>query len=284
MPISLHPASQFTPEQLAALLNASYGDYATPIRFRPDQFDFFVRAHDIVLERSLVAQADGAPIGMVLLGQRDERGWVAGLGVEPSHRKQGVARALMEGVMDNARKLGLKRLQLEVLSDNARARSLYQDLGWQLGRELLVWEREEAQGPLPIHRERAVVMDPGHLLETYFDAWHEVAPCWQREKATLARYMDAGMQGWAIVRDQGPVAYVLGFPPRQRRMHLMDVAVDPAVGYKSAGRAMIQNLHGMFRTTTQLPNEPVESQLNFLFAAMAYHVVLRQHEMYLDLF
>ncbi len=283
MPISLHPASEFTTDQLTALLNASYDDYATPIRFRPEQFDFFVRAHDILLDQSLAARDENDLIGIVLLGRRGVRGWVAGLGVEPTHRGQGVARALMTGVMENARRLGLERLQLEVLSDNARARQLYEDLGWQLGRELLVWERDEEQGPLPIHRERAVVMDPHELLEAHFDAWHEVRPTWQREKATLLHYADAGMKGWAIVRDGSPVAYVLGFPPREGRMHLLDVAVDPAVGYKSAGRAMIQNLHGMFKTTTQLPNEPVESKLNFLFAAMAYHVVLRQHEMTFDL-
>ncbi|HEY80961.1 MAG TPA: GNAT family N-acetyltransferase, partial [Caldilineae bacterium] len=283
MPISLHPASEFTTDQLTALLNASYDDYATPIRFRPHQFDFFIHAHDILLSQSLVAQAGDVPIGVVLLARREERGWVAGLGVAPEHRGRGVARALMSNVMEHARTLGLQRLQLEVLSDNAHARKLYEDLGWQLGRELLVWERDEEQGPLPIHRERAVKIEPSPLLEGYFDAWHETRPCWQREKATLLRYAEAGMQGWAIVRNETPVAYVLGFPPRQGRMHLLDVAVDPEVGYKSAGRAMIQNLHGMFKTTTQLPNEPVDSQLNFLFAAMAYHVVLRQNEMTFEL-
>ena len=283
MPISLHPASEFTTDQLTTLLNASYDDYATPIRFRPNQFDFFIRAHDILLDQSLVAREANEPIGIVLLARREERGWVAGLGVAPEHRGRGVARSLMANVMENARALGLQRLQLEVLSDNAHARKLYEDLGWQLGRELLVWERDEEQGPLPIHRERAVTMDPRELLESHFDAWHEVRPTWQREKTTLLHYADAGMQGWAIVRDGRPVAYVLGFPPRQGRMHLLDVAVDPAVGYKSAGRAMIQNLHGMFKTTPQLPNEPVDSQLNFLFAAMAYHVVLRQNEMTFEL-
>ncbi|HID34214.1 MAG TPA: GNAT family N-acetyltransferase, partial [Anaerolineae bacterium] len=165
MPISLHPASEFTTDQLTALLNASYDDYATPIRFRPHQFDFFIHAHDILLSQSLVAQAGDVPIGVVLLARREERGWVAGLGVAPEHRGRGVARALMSNVMEHARTLGLQRLQLEVLSDNAHARKLYEDLGWQLGRELLVWERDEEQGPLPIHRERAVKMEPRPLLE-----------------------------------------------------------------------------------------------------------------------
>ncbi len=283
MPITLHPASEFSTVQLIALINASYRDYATPIHFQPAQFDFFVRSHDILLAHSLVAREGERLIGLVLLGRRGSRGWVSGLGVAPDHRGQGVARALMSAVMEKAQRLGLTQLQLEVLSDNLHARNLYESLGWRLGRELLVWERDEDQGPLPIHRERAVTMPPRALLEAHFDAWHETRPCWQREKATLLHYADAGMRGWAIVRDEIPVAYVLGFPPREGRMHLMDVAVDPAVGYKSAGRAMIQNLHTLFRTTTQLPNEPVESSLNFLFAAMGYRVTLRQHEMTVDL-
>ncbi len=283
MPIIHQPASDFTSDQLAQLLNACYQDYITSIHFQADQFDFFVRSHDALLDQSLVATEDGEPIGLVLLARRGERGWISGLGVKPDHRRQGVARALMAQVTDNARNLGIRHLQLEVHSNNQPAINLYTDLGWQMGRELLVWERPEFQGPLPIHRERAVEMEPDFLLENYFDAWHQEPPCWQREKQTLLHYIDIGMLGWAIVRDDGPVAYMLAFLPHEGRMPLMDVAVDPAVGYKSAGRAMLQNLHLMFKTTPQLPNEPVDSPLNFLFAAMAYQVVLRQNEMTLDL-
>ena len=283
MPISLFPASTLSVNQLTGLLNASYADYRTPIRFKPEQFDFYIRAHNIQLDHSLIALMDQETVGIVLLATRGERGWISGLGVTPSFREKGVAHALVSEVMENARRIGLKQLQLEVLSDNERAKQLYEGLGWQLGRELLVWERAEEQGPLPIHRERAIEMDPAFLLENYFDTWHESPPCWQREKATLLHYLSLGMKGWAIVRDRGPVDYVLGFPPRSGRMPLMDVAVDPEVGYRSAGTAMLQNLHFMFKTTTQLPNEPVESSLNFLFAAMAYQVVLRQHEMTITL-
>jgi GNAT superfamily N-acetyltransferase len=283
MPITLHPASEFTSDQLAGLLNACYEDYVTPIRFRSGQFDFFVRAHDVLLEQSLVARDGDDLIGLALLARRGERGWISGLGVLPDHRRQGVARAMMTTVTDNARRSGITRLQLEVHSNNQPAIELYTDLGWQMGRELLVWERPDFQGPLPIHRERWVEMEPDFLLENYFDAWHEEPPCWQREKATLLRYTDIGMKAWAIVRDDGPVAYLLGFEPNEGRMPLMDVAVDPAVGYKSAGRAILQNLHLAYKTTPQLPNEPVASKLNFLFAAMSYQVVLRQNEMTLDL-
>ncbi len=283
MPIHLLPASDFSSQQLALILNDCYEDYATPIHFHSDQFDFFVRAHDILLDRSLVAQDGDALVGLALLARRGERGWVSGLGVLPDHRRQGVARALMMDVMENARKAGIKHLQLEVISNNQPAIELYAGLGWQMGRELLVWERAEVQGPLPIHREMAREVDARFLLENYFDAWHETPPCWQRDKASLLPYIEIGMKGWAVLRDDLPVAYVLGFPPRNGIMHLMDVAVDPEVGYKSAGRAMIQNLHRMYKTTTQLPNEPVESKLNFLFAAMAYQVVLRQHEMTIEL-
>ena len=44
-----------TAGQLAALLNACYEDYATPIRFHSGQFDFFVRSHDVLPDALLVA-------------------------------------------------------------------------------------------------------------------------------------------------------------------------------------------------------------------------------------
>ncbi len=283
MTITLHPASQFPLQDLAEVLNLCYEDYATPIRFNPRQLDFFIRAHDIALDASVVARARHGLVGVVLLGRRGTRGWVAGLGVKPSYRGQGLARRLMEELMVQAASRELTRLQLEVLSTNSRAQKLYKDLGWRVERELLVWERAGYEGPLPIHRERAREMDPMPLLEDVFDAWHPVRPCWQREKETLLHYAQGGMQAWGVVRAGKPVAYVMGFAPQHGRMPLLDVAVDPQVGYRSAGRAMIQNLHLMFNATVQLPNEPVASELNFLFTAMGYRVVLRQYEMIFDI-
>ncbi len=283
MPFTVRPASDFAHVALAGVLNACYEGYPAPIHFNADQYEFFVRSHDVDLGLSVVAEVGGELVGLAQLGRRGGRGWVVGVGVRPEHRRQGMARAMVETLIANARAAGMERLQLEVLQQNEAALALYQDLGWRIERELLTWSRPAEQGPLPIPPELLVEMDPMTLLESGF-GWHDQPVCWQRERVTLSRFPAAGLRGWTVLRDDRPMGYVLGFSPHDGHMTLADVVVDPAYGIRSAGRPLIQALHLRFQdTTTRLTNEPVDSVLNHLFAALTYRVVLRQHEMILEL-
>ena len=280
--ISIRPASDYDFDALTAMLNAGYQGYPVPIHFDPDQYALFVRSHDVDLALSVVAEVAGRPVGLAQLARRGDRGWVAGVGVHSEHRRQGIARGLMEALQANAVAAGIQHLQLEVLWQNQAALQLYQSLGWEISRELLVWSRPADQGPLPVPDELIVEVDAGDMLATRF-IWHDQPPCWQRQQRTLERFLEVGLQGWAIVREKRVVAYALGFPPREGQMTLVDVAVDPAVGIRSAGRPLIQALHLRFGdVTTRLSNEPVDSMLNPLFVAMAYGVVHRQYEMRLS--
>lgn len=56
---------------------------------------------------------------------------VQDLFVSPDHRRQGVARALLEYAAELGRARGANRLQLETGTDNIAARSLYQSLGFE---------------------------------------------------------------------------------------------------------------------------------------------------------
>lgn len=281
--LKIRPAAECGFDVLVRTINAGYADYFTPVHFTRATYDFFVRSHGIDLERSVVAEEDGVPVGIAQLAHRGAEGWVAGVAVVPSRRRQGIGRRLMAAIRENAVLARLQRLRLEVISQNTAAMALYENSGWRLGRELLVWYRPAEQGVLPIPRELLQAVDPAELLENCFH-WHDQTPCWQRSRETLRHYLKIGCQGWAIVREGRPVAYLLGGRPVAGQLHLLDVAVDPSVGIRSAGRPLIQALHLKYQdTTTQLLNEPVESHLNPLFAAMAYRVKYRQYEMFLDL-
>lgn len=276
-----YPAAAYSAAALTSVLNASYRDYPVAIHFTPDQFDFFVRSHDIDLKLSVVAEHDGDLAGAVQLARRGDQGWVAGLGVRPEYRHSGVARGLMETVMANAAAAGLRQLRLEVLYQNEAALTLYQALGWQYERELLIWSRPPDQGLLPVPDEFLDDVAPAWLLEKCF-GWHDQPPCWQRQRATLAYLDEAGLQGSALLREGQPVAYALRLPLEKHKLHLVDVAVDPAVGIRSAGRPLLQALYHLFpKATFQLQNEPVDSHLNPLFVALAYRVTQRQYEMVL---
>ena len=77
----------------------------------------------------------GEPLGFVLGRTNGSRGEVLSLGVAPSARQCGVARALMRAAINQVSRRGLRTLYLEVAEDNRAALRLYQALGFaQVGR------------------------------------------------------------------------------------------------------------------------------------------------------
>ena len=53
------------------------------------------------------------------------------LAVHPNHRGKGLARRLVENVIEQERKVGKKTLRLDVIENNTTAEKLYQKLGFQ---------------------------------------------------------------------------------------------------------------------------------------------------------
>ena len=77
------------------------------------------------------ADPQAEPLGFLfdmLLGSAGE---IVTLGVAPSARRRGAARALLEDLLTRARGLGVASLTLEVAEDNAAAFSLYDTLGFE---------------------------------------------------------------------------------------------------------------------------------------------------------
>ncbi len=128
-------ADGFELAELAALFNAGYEGYFVPLHVDEAALAFMVDAWDIDLGRSRVALRDGAPVGIVNLGVRGDRGWIGGLGVVPAVRRKGIGRALMEAVLAVAP----GHVTLEVLEQNEPAIRLYEELGFTRTRVLEVW-------------------------------------------------------------------------------------------------------------------------------------------------
>jgi ribosomal protein S18 acetylase RimI-like enzyme len=86
----------------------------------------------------LVAVDDGRIVGWAKMHHptplpASEHVWhVTGLAVEGASEGQGVGRALMEALADEARRRGGRRMTLRVFAPNERARRLYERLGFKL--------------------------------------------------------------------------------------------------------------------------------------------------------
>jgi ribosomal-protein-alanine N-acetyltransferase len=79
----------------------------------------------------LVAEMDGAVAGYVGSQTVIDETDMMNIAVHPDHRRQGIAAALIESLIDGLKQKGSHCLTLEVRASNKSARSLYEKLGFQ---------------------------------------------------------------------------------------------------------------------------------------------------------
>ena len=234
-------------------------------------------------------------VGAALLAVRGQDGWCGGLSVAPEYRGHGWGRRLMEAQKLRAQERGLRRVRLEVRTENDHAVAVYRQVGFRPVRELLLWERDPRQGPLPLPMEPLEEGDSARILQQFY-GWHDLRLAWQRRKTSLLNYVvQRDCVGLTIpARDGAPVAYAIAeLMPRSRpqprgqaktRLQIHDIAVDPAAELLDAARPLVQALQLRYvDALLTLYNEPADSRLNPIFASFGFRVYDRQYEMVLDL-
>jgi ribosomal protein S18 acetylase RimI-like enzyme len=183
LPVTLRSASELGHDELAELFNRAYADYEIPLHADAGTIAFMEEAFDLVPARSRVAYRGDEAVGVALLGVRNTRGWVGGMGVTPAARRRGVGEQLMRALIEQARLAGVTRLALEVLEHNAGARALYEKLGFRNQRrlELHLWDCAPRAHPLT-----AQACAPRSARQRIAAARREREP-WQRDDDTLDR-------------------------------------------------------------------------------------------------
>jgi ribosomal protein S18 acetylase RimI-like enzyme len=78
----------------------------------------------------LVAVIRNKVVGSVMIGYEGHRGWINYLAVDPSLRRQGIGRRLMERAEEILRKAGCPKINLQVRSANKQAADFYANLGY----------------------------------------------------------------------------------------------------------------------------------------------------------
>ncbi|MCB9680383.1 MAG: ribosomal protein S18-alanine N-acetyltransferase [Alphaproteobacteria bacterium] len=80
--------------------------------------------------RGFVAVQDGDVVGHVLASAVADQGEILTLAVLPTHRRRGLAHALLDAVDVTWRAMAVQTAWLEVRVDNTAARALYAARGW----------------------------------------------------------------------------------------------------------------------------------------------------------
>jgi ribosomal protein S18 acetylase RimI-like enzyme len=94
--------------------------------------EFIRRRRSVQHDLFWVAQ-DGADIvGTVLAGYDGVRGWIYHLAVDPSRRRRGIARLLMQAAEDRLEHLGCPKINLQVRMNNTSVVEFYKTLGYSV--------------------------------------------------------------------------------------------------------------------------------------------------------
>lgn len=125
------------PETIPALAAIWYDDIGKPwvpnASIEKAVVDYHSHCQRTELPLTIVALADGKPIGMASLRENDgiREGvlpWLGSVVVDPAHRSQGVGEGLINRIKQEAVQLGFKQLHLFALDPHIP--EWYQRLGW----------------------------------------------------------------------------------------------------------------------------------------------------------
>jgi len=123
--ISYYPIGQVDFDQFTAAFNRAYSDYFTPIVMTPGSFRALIRQDDLDLDASVAALAGDEIVGTGMLGLRQDKAWIGGMGVVPEWRRHGIGLRMMEHLLAQAQTQRAREVRLEVIEANEAARRLY---------------------------------------------------------------------------------------------------------------------------------------------------------------
>ena len=223
----LQSALTFPVPFLADAFAAGFQGYFVPIPSDPRSFELRVRTEHIDLGESVVAMRDGRALAIALVARRGARSRMAGLGVVPEARREGLGRTLTHRLIEDARARGDRELILECIETNHAALALYQRAGFEVTRRLIGWEGVPTPARSSASRSDAAGAEEVPL-EAAFAAlvrYGEPDLPWQLAPETVAgltlpvRAYRLG-EAYAVIADVGPELRALRaivVPPSQRR-------------------------------------------------------------------
>jgi ribosomal protein S18 acetylase RimI-like enzyme len=81
-------------------------------------------------ELFLVGEVDGCVVATAMGGYEGHRGWINYLAVDPSMRRQGLGRMMMERIEDGLLKMGCPKINLQIRENNLDVKKFYERIGY----------------------------------------------------------------------------------------------------------------------------------------------------------
>ncbi|HET9103814.1 MAG TPA: GNAT family N-acetyltransferase [Solirubrobacteraceae bacterium] len=271
----VRPAAELDRVALLELFNASYSDYLVPMRMRAADLEEHLDLNGIDLRASRVVHGEG-PAAFALVGRRDDRAWIGGMGTHPDHRRRGLGEAALRAAVTAARGEGCGEVRLEVVEGNDRAIALYAKLGFTRVRELVVAQLDPGDGSSTPVAAGGTVMQVGDRDAERWVTGHREGPePWQRAGAVLERLRERGtaLRGIALRRD-GTTAAAAVLRDQDEITGVLQIAAEDAVAAAGLLRAAVRP-----ERPVRLVNVPDGDPAAAALQRLGAHIVARQYEM-----
>lgn len=284
-PVTFAVAGDFSLEDVTLAFNIGFTGYYLPMRQTSASLAEMIQKNDVRLGASVMALVEGELAGVGLVGIRDARAWIAGMGIAPQWRRHGLGRRLLGELLTAARREGAHVAQLETLSVNEPALALYRSMGFSDRRELRVF-----QGPLSLSAstnatEKGAIttrLAPVTMRTAFADfaAFHQIEPAWQREVQTLSRLRGVA-NGLGLWRSRRLLAYAI------YRRQPGGIVIFDAGSRDTLSETRVAQLVDLLRslasgqpdTVARAINIPEGDSLGSALDSMGCAVVARQREM-----
>ena len=134
--VEIKSLSECTLEQAVEAWNKGFEGYQFDMATTTEAFSKRIKQEGLSKELSVVAFAEGEPVGLVLNGIRQSGGrkigWNGGTGVAVPWRKKGVGIQMMEKTLQILKDEGVEIATLEAIAGNGKAIGLYKKLGYEI--------------------------------------------------------------------------------------------------------------------------------------------------------
>ncbi len=224
-------ASSISLRELATIFNQAFSDYMIEVYFTDPSLEEYVRRHGLDLEASLVAEADGLMVGLLLCGNDGTTTWNAGMGIHPRWRRKGLGSDLLDAWLETSRKAGVRRALLEVIKQNLVATNIYRSRDFMEVRTYQGFEGRSGwqRGPA-IHPDNVEYVKPGDLASVY-----RKGHSWQKRPGVMER-LDAFRAirttpdapegaGYVIYENAAGLMYIFDLTPNTAGRALLEHAV-----------------------------------------------------------
>ena len=183
--IVFSPASTFPLTVLAEIFSRAFEGYFVALPSDPVALSARIRQDHIDLAASLVIEGiDRQPAGVAFIARRGDASRLAGMGIAPPWRGQGIGRAVMEKLLEDAHARGERRMLLEVIEQNPAGVRLYLKSGFTIKRRLVGYECANLSGTKNDSLEEIGIPQVADAVAKHGDG----DPPWQLAAPTLAAF------------------------------------------------------------------------------------------------